>query len=194
MRLNADVGGVLDGRDFGRRLLDAQLGDERGGVGDLAKRITRVELRIGDAGGVDVFVRGERLVKLAFEFFHRQDVFKASGGLDAGIFRRPAPAVITLRHRVVVRQEEDLSRRCDKQSGAGFRPASQVIEVRFLREGEDRIAALGLPHHQQSAIQRFPQGRPPRAELLSRHFGKHRQREGQEQQSGRCPIQTPILP
>ena len=55
-----------------------------------------------------MFVRGERLVKFAFEFFHRQDFFKSRGGLNAGIFGRPAPAVITLRHRVVVRQEEDL--------------------------------------------------------------------------------------
>jgi len=80
MRFDADVGGVLDGGNFGRGLLEAQLGDQRRGIGDVTKRIAGSQLGgvIFGPRRVEARMGAERTIQLAFQFLYGQNCIEPS--------------------------------------------------------------------------------------------------------------------
>ncbi len=188
MRFDADVGGVLNGRDLSRRFLDAQLRDQRRGVGDFAEGIARSQLAGIGFGprSVETRMGAERLVQLRFELLDRQDIFETGDGMRIGILGRCALARVSFRVLIVTRQKEDLGRSSQQQRRAGLAPAGQVVEVRLLLEPEDLVIRLGLSFEQKHAVgsrfaQRLTQSRPSCAKIVERDFSLQDRCRGEAQ-------------
>jgi hypothetical protein len=187
MRFQAYIGGVLDSRQLGRRLLHPQFRNHGSRVRNVAKWIQRFQFLAERSVLQRVYflVRAQDLIKLGFEFFDWQYLFEASESVHVRIFGGCSLAHEVLPALVVMRQEENLARGRDQQSRVRIGPASQVIEIRLLIDTEYFVAALRARGQQHHAIQRFPQIRPARSILIQRHVSRDEwsEQEGQGEKS-----------
>ena len=200
MGFHADVGGMLNGADLSRRFFDTQLGDQRRGIGDLAKRIARPQLAgIGfTPGRVEARSAGPSARSSCdFEFFDRQNLVETGDSVRIGILGRRALAVIALRRVRGERQNRISSEGVSRSAAPGSSSRSGSRNSGVCAKPEDQIVSFGLSFEKQHAAalpgEGLTQGGPARAKLVRRAFGRLDPQPSQQEMRYK-PDQMPILP